>query len=193
MTNKFVINYREAHPDDFDSVYAIASEDLNSGYAYHKYMKGLMTRLGKSTIGVIASCGTKMIGFAFFEEDMVLTGDRKDFFSEIRRDIGTDLIWTGAAFAVINEYRSYKIGSALFLHSMLALSNMGVKHILLEIWIRPDGYMPSNTNLLTAGHYTEYGIVKDFYYESSQHGYICPVCGDNCHCSAKIAVVHIVI
>lgn len=76
---------------------------------------------------------------------------------------------------------------------MMALSRRGVEHILLEIWVRPDGYMPSNSNLAIAGSYKEYGIVPDFYYEASRNGQLCPVCGDCCHCSAKIAVVNITI
>ncbi len=94
---------------------------------------------------------------------------------------------------MLEEYQSKKIGSALYLHGMMALSRRGVEHILLEIWVRPDGYMPSNSNLAIAGSYKEYGIVPDFYYEASRNGQLCPVCGDCCHCSAKIAVVNITI
>lgn len=187
------IDYRDAQGCDFESVYAIASKELNDGQAYRAYMEDLYLRLGTSVLGVLAFDGERMIGFAFVEEGMVLTGDRTDYLGDIQRDIGTDGIWTGAAFAVLEKYRGYKIGAALFLHAMRALSRIGVQHLLLEIWVRPDGFMPSNTNLATAGHYTEYGIVHDFYKEASRHGYLCPVCGENCRCSAKIAVVHITV
>ena len=59
--------------------------------------------------------------------------------------------------------------------------------------VRVGGHEAVRPNLATAGHYTEYGIVKDFYSEASRHGYLCPVCGDRCRCSAKIAVVHITV
>ncbi len=187
------ITYRQANAGDFEAVYAIASGELNNGQGYRDYVKGLFDRLGHGALGILAFDRELLIGFAFLEQGMVLTGDRTDYLEEIRRDIGNDEIWSGAAFAVLDAYQGMKIGSALFLHGLMALSGIGVKHLLLEIWVRPDGYMPSNTNLATAGSYTEYGIVPDFYYDASRNGYLCPVCGDECHCSAKIAVVHITI
>lgn len=187
------ILYRQAQLQDFDAVYEIAPHSLNDGWAYHQYIKELFDGLGESTLGILAFDAECLIGFSFFEKGMSLTGDRTDYLEEIRSDIGTDEIWTGAAYAVLDEYMGKKIGSALLLHGMMALSRINVKHLLLEIWIRPNGYMPSNSNLAVAGSYKEYGIVKDFYYESSHNGYLCPVCGSNCHCFAKIAVVNITI
>ena len=186
------IAYRSAVREDFTSVMSIAERELNSGGGYLDYMRGIFDGLGRDTAGILAFCGKSLAGFAFAESGMSLTGGRTDFFDRIRADIGGEAIWTGAATAVLPEYMNMKIGSALYIYLLSQLQDIGVRHLLLEIWVRPDGYAPSNANLATAGHYTEYGTVDNFYRQASEQGYVCPVCGDHCVCSAKIAVVHIV-
>lgn len=189
--NTMKITYRNATRGDFASVMQIAEKELNSGDGYMAYMRGIFDGLGRDTAGILAFCGESLAGFAFAERGMALTGGRTDFFDRIRADIGDEPIWTGAATAVLPGYMNMKIGSALYIYLLSLLEDIGAKHLLLEIWVRPDGYAPSNANLATAGHYTEYGTVANFYREAGEQGYICPVCGAHCVCSAKIAVVHI--
>ena len=183
------LSYRLAEKGDYEKVLPLAEKELNSGAGYEEYMRTVFYGLGKETFGIIAFNGEEIAGFAFLERGMELTGGREDFFREIKRDIGEEEIWTGAAYAVTDKYMNCKVGSALYIYALSHLEDIGAKHLLLEIWVRPDGYMPSNTNLATAGSYTEYGVVENFYADAKD--YICPVCGTRCKCSAKIAVVHI--
>lgn len=183
------LSYRTAEQGDYAKVLPLAEKELNAGIGYEEYMRRIFDGLGKDTFGIIAFNEGELAGFVFLEKGMALTGDREDFFSEIRRDIGEEDIWTGAAYAVAEQYLNCKVGSALYIYALSHLEDIGAKHLLLEIWVRPDGYMPSNANLATARSYTEYGIVQNFY--AGTKNYICPVCGSDCICSAKIAVVHI--
>ncbi|MDO5114773.1 MAG: hypothetical protein Q4D58_01610 [Synergistaceae bacterium] len=183
------LSYRLAEKSDYEKVLPLAEKELNSGLSYEEYMRAIFDGLGESAFGIIACHGEELAGFAFLEKGMSLTGGREDFFNEIKKDIGEEEIWTGAAYAVTDKYMNCKVGSALYIYALSQLEDIGAKHLLLEIWVRPDGYMPSNANLATAGRYTEYGIVENFY--AGAEGYICPVCGARCKCSAKIAVVHI--
>ncbi|MDO5563274.1 MAG: hypothetical protein Q4F74_06660 [Synergistaceae bacterium] len=185
------IDYRAAEKNDFAAVMEIAETELNSGLEYDEYMRGIFDKLGNGAEGVLALDAEKLVGFAFVEEGMALSGDRTDFFDEIKADINGDKIWTGAATAVLPEYMNFKIGAALYIFTLSRLEDIGAKHLLLEIWVRPDGYMPSDPHLRIARDYTEYGVVKNFYHDASLKGYICPVCGKDCKCMAKIAVVHI--
>ena len=185
------LRYRLAATEDREEVMKIAEAELNSGFGSEKYMDGIFAGLGRETLGIVALDGAKIAGFAFLERGMSLSGGRTDFFDEIRRDIGDEEIWTGAATAVLPEYQGFKVGAALYIYTLSALEDIGAKHLLLEIWVRPDGFQPSEPHLHIARDYTEYGLVPDFYKESADEGYICPVCGKDCKCSARIAVVHI--
>ncbi|MDO4560040.1 MAG: GNAT family N-acetyltransferase [bacterium] len=183
------LSYRLAEKNDYQKILPLAEQELNSGQGYEEYMRAIFDELGKNAFGIVACREEEIIGFAFLEKGLALTGGREDFFPEIKKDIGGEEIWTGAAYAVTDEYLNCKVGSALYIYALSHLEDIGAKHLLLEIWVRPDGYAPSNANLATAGRYTEYGVVENFYAHAA--GYICPVCGARCKCSAKIAVVHI--
>ena len=184
------LNYRPIIKEDYPQLVALTDKYVNSEQAYRDYMKSVCDTIGENSTGICAldDKGT-MVGVILCEREMHLTGGREDFFARIKEDIGSDDIWSGSIIVVEDEYRNKKIGAALLIHMLSHFEDIGAKHLLLEIWVRPDGYMPSNANLATAGNYTEYGIVKNFY--AGIKGYICPVCGTECKCSAKIAVVHI--
>ncbi len=183
--------YRLANKEDYTSILRITDSCINSEDEYHAYIAALLEQLDESALGVVALDDDMIIGVAICVKGMELTGDREDFFSDIRSDIGKEEIWSGSVVAVDKAYRKLHIGTELQKRSFSEIRKRGGRHLLLEIWAHPDGTEPSRGSLMLAPSYTDYGVVPDFYNIPSLGSHVCQICGTPCRCGARIAVLHL--
>ena len=187
------LRYRPLTKEDYPQVAALTSKYVNAERAYQDYMKSVCDSLGETSAG-IAALGEDgiLVGAAIAEKGMHLTGGREDFFTQIRADIGAEEIWSGGIIVVEEKYQNKKVGAALLIHLLSYFEEAGVRHLLLEIWVRPDGCAPSESQLYLARSFTDYGTVDNFYAEApGLEDHVCEVCGHPCKCKAKIAVIHV--
>lgn len=187
------LKYRPIIKEDYTQIVALTDKYVNFEQAYRDYMKSVCDTIGENSTGICAldDKGT-MVGVILYERGMHLTGGREDFFQQIKEDIGSDDIWTGSIVVVEDEYRNKKIGAALLVHILSHFEDIGAKHLLLEIWVRPDGFAPSESQLYIARSFTDYGTVDNFYAEApGLEDHVCDICGHPCKCKAKIAVIHV--
>lgn len=139
------LTYRLLEKDDFPQVAALTAKYVNAEQDYCDYMRCVCDSLGHDSAGIAALDDNGLIvGALITERGMHLTGGREDFFAQIREEIGSDEIWTGVIVVVEEGYQNKKIGAALLVHTLSYFENIGVKHMLLEIWIRPDGMLLQN-------------------------------------------------
>ena len=185
------ITYRAAAPNDYEKTIGLTSKYINDEPEYLEYMRSIHDALGESSLGVLAFDGDKIVGAAFVEKGPHLTGNRTDFFDEIKKDFDDEEIWSGAIVVVDKDYRKKKIGAAMQLRVQEAIIKAGGKHLLLEIWVHPDGIAPSDGTVHLAPSYTEYGTVKNFYDIPALAGHVCQICGPHCKCSARISLLHL--
>ena len=187
------VTCRKMSKEDFPEAVAIAQESINNvDPAFYDYVKEMTDSLGVETEGAVAEADGKIIGIMYFIRGMHLTGGRTDFFAEIKEQIGSDSIWTGAIAAVAPQYRRLNVAKKLLEYSFQLLRKLNIRHILVEIWIRPDGYMPVYNSLYYAPSFTDYGNIAEYYAKApGAESRACSVCGEHCHCSAKIAVMHL--
>ncbi|MDO5114772.1 MAG: hypothetical protein Q4D58_01605 [Synergistaceae bacterium] len=187
------IKYRPLAREDYPQLTALTSRYVNAEREYQDYMKSLCDSLGCESAGIGGfDADGVLVGAALVEKGMHLTGGREDFFAEIRADIGEEEIWSGGIIVVEEKYQNKKVGAALLIHLLSHFEDIGAKHLLLEIWVRPDGYAPSESQLYIARSFTEYGTVDNFYAEApGLEDHVCEVCGHPCKCKAKIAVLHV--
>lgn len=186
------IQYRIVTPTDCANITSITDTCINAEEAYRSYISDLCSQAGSTVVGVIAFCEEKPIGVALCLKGMELTGERTDFFQKIRADIGKDEIWSGCVVAVSERFQGMHIGSELQKRCLSVIHKHGGKHLLLEIWVHPDGAEPSKGSLKLAPSYTDYGIVPDFYNIPALADHVCQICGTPCRCGARIAVLHLV-
>lgn len=185
------IEYHHLSKEDLPRVLQLTNSSVNAEDVYHEYMAELLAHLGESTLGIIATDGVCPVGVALVARGMELTANRTDFFEQIRKDIGEEEIWSGAIVAVAKEYRKQNIGNTLQKKCIAEIIRHGGRHLLLEIWVHPDGHAPAIGSLKLAPAFTDYGEVADFYNIPSLTGHICQICGPICHCKARIVVLHL--
>lgn len=187
------VSCRRMRADDFPQAVVIAQKSINdTDAAFYDYIREMTERLGGGTEGVVAEAEGKIIGVMYFIRGTHLSGGRVDFLAEIAKELGGAGICTCSIIAVDPQYRGLKISQKLHEYAFEILRAQNIRHVLVEIWIRPDGYMPGYRCLHYAPSFTDYGDVPDYYATAPEgEGRVCAVCGEDCHCAAKIAVLHI--
>ena len=185
------MEYRLATKADFEDVMRLCANYINPSDAYRAYMGRIHDTLGSESVELLAFTEGKLVGLVNARAGMHLTGDRQDYFDDIRRNIKDSVIWSAGFVTVDPALQGYSIASELQKRMFAEMKRMGVAYLLCEVWCRPDGYMPSR-GLLRYGSQAvkEYGMVENFYADIPRpEGAVCQVCGENCRCKALIAVV----
>lgn len=119
----------------------------------------------------------KIIGVMFFIMGMHLSAGCTDFIAEINEQFGVEGICTGSIVAVAPEYRGLKVSKKLNEFAFEHLREKNILHILVEIWIRPDGYMPGCNCVHYASSFTDYGNIPEYYATAPEaEGRVCSVC-----------------
>lgn len=188
------IIYRELRGEDCCAAVALAGKCINSEAAFADYIRELHGHIGSGTAGYGAFDGARIVGLVYYTEGMHLSGGRTDFFKEIRESYGCESVWTANVIAVDDDYRGMKIGKNLSIYGPSKLKELGARHLLFEIWVRPDGYMPGDNVVNGSSDITTYGIIPNFYAEApGAEDHVCEVCGpgNKCRCSAKIVLAHL--
>jgi len=66
------------------------------------------------------------------------------------------------------------------------LKQKNVRYAVYELWVLPDGKVPAEKILKATCDTIYLGQYENFYREFCLEGYLCPICGRDCICSAKI-------
>lgn len=61
-----------------------------------------------------------------------------------------------------------------------------IKYTLHELWVHPNGFVPALGVIKTFGEARYLGQFDNFYKDFYHFGYVCPICGKDCICSAQI-------
>ncbi|MDO5114775.1 MAG: GNAT family N-acetyltransferase [Synergistaceae bacterium] len=187
------VSCRKMRAEDFPEAVVIAQKSINdTDAAFYDYIKAMTESLGNGTEGVVAEADGHIAGVMYFISGIHLSGGRTDFIEEINKELNGAGIYSCSIVAVDPRYRGLKISKKLHECAFEILREQNIRHILVEIWIRPDGYMPGFNCIHYAPSFTDYGDIPNYYAEAPEaEGHICSVCGEDCHCAAKIAVMHI--
>lgn len=187
------VSCREMTKDDFPEAVLIAQKSINdTDPAFYDYVKNMTELLGTETTGFVALAEGKIIGVMYMVRGTHLSAGRTDFLDEINERFGGEGLCTGAIVAVEPEYRGLKVSKKLQEYAFEFLRSKNIRHILVEIWIRPDSYMPGYNSVHYAQSFTDYGDVPEYYATAPEaEGRVCSVCGEHCRCAAKIVVMHI--
>lgn len=87
--------------------------------------------------------------------------------------------------AVSPKFSGQGIGTELIAESVRRLENLGVKKLRTTAW-KHDGIVNSDIIFRRNG-FVPVREIPDFWYEDSlKRKFVCPVCGDVCHCACVV-------
>lgn len=176
------INFRAMTEEDFDNVISLGTEVHGEGYIDpDKAAKWFQLGLKDGTnANFVAYDNNKLVGFRLtfaannWQTDEWCSVDKWPFLPEH--------VCYFKCNTVDASYRGFGIGSKLLKLSVAAAVKQGAKAGVSHLWMQS----PGNS---AVKYFTKCGgtLIKehpDRWNELSALGYLCPICHDDCHCSA---------
>ncbi|MDD4011868.1 MAG: GNAT family N-acetyltransferase [Sphaerochaetaceae bacterium] len=175
-----------ANSDQENLVCSIISSQIISDPGFVEPIRMLYSQLGSSFEAILAMDGETPCGVITAKKGLAYSNGKSDLLDRIRQDYGSEELWTMLDVAVLPPYQGKGVGSMLIKAMMAALKEKGVSHAMLEIWVRANGYKPAFKLVHLARSYVEYGVLDDFYKDST---IACDFCKSECHCKAQVVVI----
>lgn len=176
------IKFKEMQPDDFTQVITLATEVHGEGYIDQTKIKKWFNQgiTAQSNANFVAYDGKKLVGFriTFSPNNWVID----KWCSPSHWHISPNDVCYFKCNTVNQDYRGHGIGSRLLALSIDAVKKQGAKAGVSHLWMQSPGnsavkYFTKCGGVLIKEH-------ADRWNSLSKAGYMCPICDDNCHCSA---------
>jgi len=182
------ITYKTITPQDYHAVIALGTKVHGEGYIDLANLKNWVAKGTKNNINA---------GFVAYKQN-ILVGFRLTFaVGQWQIDQWcSPKLWQTAKESVCyfkcntvdENYRGYGIGSHLLKLSIDAAKNQGALAGASHLWMQS----PGNS---AVKYFTKCGgtLIKehaDRWNHLSSQGYICPICHNNCHCSAAEMMIY---
>ncbi len=189
-----MIQFQRLTSDDIDMVERLYREYLDNGTMLRERIEEVFIERGTigckavdSETGEIAGIIIDTRGIAFSVENEELTKKVADY-------VGDADVYTGEALLVTHKYRGMNLAVEMtkkikeYMYEEKEKTGRDI-YMLHEMWVYPDGKTPAYKSVNEIYGITEdLGIVKHFYKDYYKQGHLCPVCGKNCICSARITL-----
>ncbi|MFD1619253.1 GNAT family N-acetyltransferase [Thalassotalea marina] len=176
------IRYQEMQIDDFEQVIQLGTDVHGEGYIDKTNLtewfdKGVTTQ---SNANFVAYDGDKLVGFRITFAPNSWQIDH--WCSPQLWQVPSNQVCYFKCNTVDQHYRGYGIGSKLLSLSINAITKQGATAGVSHLWMQS----PGNS---AVKYFTKCGgqLIKehpDRWNELSQKGYLCPICHNDCHCSA---------
>jgi len=190
-----MIEYSTAKFEDLDEIEALYRKYLDNGSSLRERIDAIFKKDDSYSCKAVDTETGKIIGIAVYECGMILSCGHQEFCRKITESIGEDaVIYTGESLLVETDYRDKKISYGLNEHIKKQLTELSQRegrevYVLHEMWVYPNGKTPAFKVVDGIyGIYKDFGIIPQFYKDYYKHGHLCPICGENCICSARITI-----
>ena len=142
-------------------------------------------------IGYQALADGEMVGFFTGSSLLEFTVPHPELEKEILEITGGEELFVVSSMLVLPAYRHYGIAHRFCEQVRQDLKEKGVRYFLAEIWIFPDGSIPSQHVYEEIGEIVYQKRVDGFYTEGYKYGVVCAVCGEHCKCGALLTLMRI--
>jgi len=175
--------------NDFDELIRLHSEYLNYGDGIRPHFEQILDN--PDNIALKYEVDGDLAGLIIYTKGVELSGGHADIAEKLIELSGGENTYTGDAVLVRKRYRSLGIADKLCLAAIEELKKKKVRYIVHELWVLPDGRVPAKRMCENFEVNTLVGRFENFYRDFHHFGYICPICGKNCMCSADIYLTEI--
>lgn len=182
------LNYKQLTSDDFEQIIQLATLVHGEGYLnltamQQWYMKGLFNDINAS---FVVYHDNKLVGFRITYA--ATQWDIDQWCTPSLWNVSTDKVCYFKCNTVDENYRGYGIGGKLLALSIKEAKKQGALAGVSHLWKES----PGNS---AVKYFTKCGgkLIKEHpsrWFELSQNGYNCPLCGFNCHCQAAEMLVY---
>ena len=180
------MEYQEITERDLPRVTELCARYLTEGQVIADEMYAGWSR--GDCLGYKAVVDGRIIGLLTVRRGIQLTYPHPELERELREFVGDRPVCCGDAILILPEYRGRGIHDRLTLAVRRELRRQGVKLMLTENWIYPDGRVPSKKGAALFGRLVYEKVVPDFYRDLKRYGMRCPICGENCVCGAWLHI-----
>ena len=142
--------------------------------------------------GVKAEDEGRGIGYFTFQEDILFTYPHEKLEETVRSFVKNENTVTVDALMVADRYRGRGIAGRLAEKSLEMLRERGVRYMMVEIWVYPDGRSPARRVYEKMGKTVWSSKEELFYKDADKYGISCPICGKKCVCGAYIEIIEVV-
>ena len=176
---------KQLTPEDIPLVIDLHSSYLNYGPGVTSYIKNIFDKKEYTGFQCITN-DEDVAGIILYSKGISLLGDHALIQKKVSELAGKRVVYTGDAVVIKQEYQDQGISRLLHQAIIDELKKRGVELVLLELWVHPDGSIPAKNVIHYFKGYTFVGFYKNFYQFFFQDGFFCPICGEICHCGAKL-------
>ena len=170
--------------DDLDDLVRLHAVYLNYGDGIQRHFQEVLS--DPSTVAVQCAHGERMIGVDIYTRGVALSGGHPELCRFILDLVGDATVYTGDALLVEPAYRKLGVDEAMLAECRKRLRELGAQYVLYELWVHPDGRTPARRTVQRYAHVLDLGLHRDFYVDFDHYGYLCPICGEHCRCSAHL-------
>ena len=184
-----MVNYSGIDRKDIDWIISWTWDHLTKG----DYIRSciLESAAEGNYYGVKAVEGDRIVGFLTFKRGIAFTYPHPELEAEIAALADPETVFNGDGIFVSPEYRRAGVGGRMTRLARDRMLELGGVWFLGELWVHPDGTVPSASPTEDYGT-TEYErTVPMFYEENGKYGLECAICGKNCRCGAVIRLVRL--
>lgn len=181
-----MIRYEKITESDLDEMISFYQRYLNSG----AYMKEQLQRevQRKDFRGYKAVEQETIVGLCFGKDELELTYPHEELENYILDAARGHIVHYVDAMMTDERYRNRGISTGMVKAYKEELMKDGYDATFGEIWIYPDGRMPSHLPMTGFGKaFWEYKQPL-FYKDLEMYGITCPLCGAHCICGAKLTL-----
>lgn len=157
---------------------------LNYGDGIQAHFEAVLA--DPASVAVKAVANGKIVGLDIYTRGVALSDGHLDLCARIRALTGDAVVYTGDALLVVPGYRGRRLDQEMLKVSRQMLGERGATYVLYELWVHPDGRIPAHRTVERYDHVIALGLHRNFYVDFDHYGYICPICGAKCRCSASL-------
>ena len=174
---------------DLDDIVALNEEYLYYGPAVRPHFEEVLSY--PDNILLKGTVNNKFAGALTCVKGIALLGEHRELISRIERMTEGKTVYTGDSVAVRKEYRHSGLSNQLVAAVKREMWRRGAEWAVHEFWVHPNGSIPALKAFSVFEKSIFLGRYENFYSSFSDIGYFCPICGENCVCSAEIYLIEI--
>jgi GNAT superfamily N-acetyltransferase len=187
------IRYEVSTSADLDEIVMLHNQYLNCGDGIRLYIEKSLASEGVIALKALNEAGA-IVGILIYTQGIALSNGHGEIREQITGIVKSALVYTGDAILVVHEMRRLGISDKLMemareqiIQKARTLRKEEV-YVLHELWVYANSKdIPANRVVEKVYGVThDLGIFEGFYVNFHKRGFICPICGERCVCSARL-------
>jgi GNAT superfamily N-acetyltransferase len=170
--------------NDLTQLVELHCKYLNYGEGIRPHFESALR--DEATIALKYVMDGEILGIVIYTKGITFSGGHPELCRRVQQLTGGELTYTGDALLVREEHRGKGIPQKLYCTLVEELRQQKVCYTVNELWVYPDGRIPARGVIRTLGDALYIGHYDNFYKDFYHYGYVCPICGRDCICSADI-------